>query len=171
MQAEYHEAHADRHAAEIDALAGQITTKETAIARYHQALENGTMADETAGPRIKDLRRQVEQLKARRDDLADSLTNQPEPPAPGTLDRRRPYLAYALTQGSSGERKRAIEALIHEIRINDQGEVTPVFKIPGPAGALVINDAAQATTTGSHNGAVGGPEVMAYEHRRHDDRS
>jgi hypothetical protein len=33
--------------------------------------------NETAGPRIKELRRQIEQLKARRDDIADSLDRQP----------------------------------------------------------------------------------------------
>ena len=155
-QAEFHEAHADRRA-EIDALNTQITTAQAAIDRYHTAFEKGTMDDETAGPRIKELRREAEQLKARRDDLTDSLNSRPEPPAPDTLDRLRSYLAHAITQGTSGERKRAIEALVHEIHINDQGEVIPVFKILGSGGGIVINDAAPTTgTTGSCNGAVGG---------------
>jgi site-specific DNA recombinase len=154
-QAEFHEAHADRHA-EIDSLTAQISTTQAKIDRYHTAFENGSMDDETAGPRIKQLRRETEQLKARRDDLTDAVGQQPQPPAPGTLDRLRAYLAHALTQGSSGERKRAIEALIHEIRINDQGEVIPVFKIPATGGGIVIDDTAAVTTTGSRNGAVGG---------------
>jgi site-specific DNA recombinase len=155
-QQQFHDTHADRHA-ELNALTTQINTAQAAIDRYHQAFENGTMDDATAGPRIKDLRHKAEQLTARRDDLTDSLNHQPKPPTPDTLDRLRSYLAHALTEGTPGERKRAIEALIHEIRINDEGEVIPVFKIPGPGGALVIDDAAQATiTSGSRNGAVGG---------------
>ncbi len=52
-------------------------------------------------------------------------------------------------------RARVGEALVHQVRITDEG-IIPVFKIPGP-GAIVIDDAAPATrTTGSRNGAVGG---------------
>ena len=155
-QQEFHEAHADRHA-EVDAVAAQIKTKEAAVARYHTAFENGTMDDQTAGPRLKELRHEIEQLTARRDDLTDSLDQRPEPPPPGTIDKLRSILAHAVTDGTSGERKRAIESLVHEIRINEQGEVIPVFKIPGPDGGIVLDDAAPASTTGSRNGAVGGP--------------
>lgn len=122
------------------------------------------MDDETAGPRLKQLRHKVQQLTAHRDDLLDSLGDQPEPPAPEALDQLRTYLTHALAHGSSGERKRAIEALIHEIRINNEGEIIPVFKIPGPGGALVLDDAAPATvSTGSRNGANGGPADVLLE--------
>src|SRR5262249_14949178 len=60
--------------------------------------------------------------------------------------------------GETVSRSRAYVGYVHEIRISDQGDVIPVFKIPGRGGALVIDDAAQAAiTTGSRNGAVGGP--------------
>ena len=106
------------------------------------------MDDATAGPRIKQLRHELAQLQARRDDLADTLDRQPEQLPPGTLDRLRAYLAHTIAAGTSGERKRAIEALIHEIRITDQG-IIPVFKIPS-------GEPTTPGTSGSRNGAVGG---------------
>lgn len=65
-----------------------------------------------------------------------------------------------ITAGSPGERKRAIEALIHEIRLTDDGNVTPVFKIPGQRtlnAADQSEPAATIVTAGSHNAAVGAP--------------
>jgi hypothetical protein len=42
--------------------------------------------------------------------------------------------------GAAGRNhERAIEALVHEICITDQG-VIPVFKIPGPGGGTVIDN-------------------------------
>jgi site-specific DNA recombinase len=159
-QQEFHDAHADRHA-ELDALTAQINNNQAKIERYYAAFENGTMDDETAGPRIGELRREIEQLKARRDDVTDSLDNEPEPPSSDTIDRLRAELAYTVTEGTSGERKRAIEALVAEVRITDEG-VIPVFKIPGPDG-IVLDGAAPARTTGSRNGAVGGPLGVLLE--------
>ncbi len=83
-QREFHDRHADRHAG-IDAVTAQITATQAKIDRYHTAFENETMDDATAGPRIKQLRHELAQLQARRDDLADALDRQPEPPAPSTL--------------------------------------------------------------------------------------
>ena len=47
------------------------------------------MDDATAGPRIKQLRDELEQLKAHHADLADTAAHQLEPPTPGTLDALR----------------------------------------------------------------------------------
>ena len=41
-----------------------------------------------------------------------------------------------ITTGTSGERKRAIEALIQGIRITENGDLIPIFKIPGPRDLL-----------------------------------
>lgn len=69
----------DRHA-ELTAITNQIATTEAAIVKYHTAFENGTMDDLTAGPRIRDLRRQLAQLHARHGDLEADLATQPETP-------------------------------------------------------------------------------------------
>jgi site-specific DNA recombinase len=127
----HHDNHAGRHA-ETEALTTQIKAGQNAIDRYHTAFENGTMDDTTAGPRIRELQQQITQLKARRDQIAATITAQPAPPPPGTFEHLATYLPEITTAGTPAERKAAIEALIHEIRITDQG-VIPVFRIPGPA--------------------------------------
>ncbi|MFV2110284.1 recombinase family protein [Micromonospora sp. LOL_015] len=128
-------AHTQRHTttddrtAELTALANQITTTETSISRYHTAFENGTMDDATAGPRIRELRQRLAQLHTRHTELDADLTAQPAPPAPGTITTIRDYLSTIMTSGSDTERKAAIETLIAEVQLTDQG-VIPVFKIP-----------------------------------------
>ncbi|WP_434742462.1 recombinase family protein [Micromonospora sp. SH-82] len=119
---------ADR-ATELTAVANQITTTEAAIARYHTAFENGTMDDTTAGPRIRDLRHRLTQLHTRHAELETDLTTQPTAPPPGTITRIRDHLTAIMTSGTTAERKAAIETLIAEVRLTDQG-VVPVFKIP-----------------------------------------
>ncbi len=119
------------------------------------------MNDATAGPRITELRYKITQLQAHRDDLTASLDNKPTPPPTGTIEQLRAYLNTVMTHGTSGERKRAIEALAAEIRINEKGDVIPVFKIPnaGTAAGVVTDDTGTATTTtptGLRNGEVGG---------------
>ncbi|MGC4895468.1 recombinase family protein [Micromonospora sp. DT31] len=119
----------DDRSAELTALAHQITTTEAAIDRYHTAFENGTMDDTTAGPRIRELRQQLAQLHTRHAELAAGLAAQPAPPAPGTIALIRDYLTTIMASGSDTERKAAIETLIAEVQLTDQG-VIPVFKIP-----------------------------------------
>ncbi|MBT8224108.1 MAG: recombinase family protein [Dactylosporangium sp.] len=162
-QHQFHAQHDDRHA-ELDTITAQISKTEAAIERYHLAFENGTMDDTTAGPRIRDLRTKVTQLRGRRDDLEDELAAVPTPPRPGTIKQLQTHLIHIITEGSPTERKRAIEALIAEVRITRQGEVIPVFKIPTCDSADTmtrVNDAGAAETTtpttGSRNGKGGGP--------------
>ena len=156
-QERFHDAHTERHA-ELDAITAQISRTDAAIERYHTAFENGTMDDATAGPRIKDLRDRLTQLHARHQELTDILRTEPTPPPPDAIERLRSHLGQVLATGTSGERKRAIEALIAEVRINQQGEVIPVFKIPNGTTGIVGDDAGHPATvrTGSRNGAVGG---------------
>ncbi|GIE95815.1 hypothetical protein Ari01nite_32800 [Paractinoplanes rishiriensis] len=157
---EFHDTHADRHN-ELDALTAKIVHNQTAIDRYHTAFENGTMDDATAGPRIAELRHKITQLQARRDDLNASLAHEPTPPPEGTIERLRAYLEQTITHGTDHERKRAIETLVAEIRINEKGEVIPVFKIPN-ADTIDVTSGTTATTTepttGLRNGEVGGAE-------------
>ena len=89
------------------------------------------MDDATAGERLKVLRGEIAQLTARADELADAMGREPAPP-PGTLERFQAYLAETIANGTPAERKAAIEALVSEVRITEEG-VIPVFRVPGPA--------------------------------------
>jgi hypothetical protein len=89
----------------------------------------GTMDDSTAGPRIRDLRQQLVKLHARHDELEADLATQPAPPPADTIAKIRNHLSTIMTKGTPTERKAAIETLIHEVQLTDQG-ARPMFKIP-----------------------------------------
>jgi site-specific DNA recombinase len=156
-QHQFQQTHHD-HETELAAITTQITQAETAIERYHLAFENQTMDDATAGPRIRDLRTKITQLAARRDDLHHALASAPAPLPVATLDQVRTNLTHMIASGDPGERKRAIEALIHEIRLTGDGTVTPVFKIPNEQTLNVTKRNEPAgMATGSRNGVGGAP--------------
>jgi site-specific DNA recombinase len=142
----HRDGHADRRA-EHAAILAQIRQKEAAIDRYFTAFENQTMDEESAGDRVKKLRSEIAQLTARAEELADAMGSEPAAPPPGTIERLQAYLADAITSGSANELKAAIEALIAEIRITEEG-VIPVFRIPGPRTPIPGGDGA-ATITGT----------------------
>ena len=48
-----------------------------------------------------------------------------------SIGRLQAYLANTIASGTPAERKAAIETLVAELRITEEG-VIPVFKIPGP---------------------------------------
>ena len=153
------------------AILTQIKQNKAAIARYHLAFENGTMDDTTAGDRLKVLRGEIAQLTARADKLSDTMGNEPAPPPPGTIERLQTFLADTLASGTPAEHKAAIEALVAEIRITDEG-VIPVFRIPGPRtsipghdsiAATVITEPVRATVRPVSVSGAGGP-------RTHDRR-
>ncbi len=130
-QQRHRDGHADRRA-EHGAILAQIRQKEAAIERYHLAFENGTIDDATAGDRLKVLRGEIAQLTARADELADAMGSEPTAPPPGTIERLQTYLADTIASGTTAERKAAIEALVAEVRITEEG-VIPVFRIPEPS--------------------------------------
>jgi site-specific DNA recombinase len=129
-QRHHHDSHTDRRG-ELDAISAQIKTKTAAIDRYLTAFEAGTMDDETCGARVQALRHEIEQLKARQGEIADAIDAEPVAPPASTIDAIRAHLGHLIAEGSSAERKAAIEALVAEIKITDE-RIIPVFKIPGP---------------------------------------
>jgi site-specific DNA recombinase len=101
---QHHEVAADRRD-ELATLAAQVTTAEHAIARYLTALGNGTMDESIAGSRVRDLREQIAQLRARHAQITDEPDSQPIPPPPGTIARIRDYLVEVLLNGTPAERQ------------------------------------------------------------------
>jgi site-specific DNA recombinase len=124
-------ANADRRG-ELDAIETTITAKTAARDRYRAAFENGTMDEADAGTRLRELRTEIDTLTVRRDEIADAIEDEPAAPSPATLDRIRDHLARVIADGSSAERKATIEQLIAEIRLTEDDQVIPVFRIPSP---------------------------------------
>jgi site-specific DNA recombinase len=89
------------------------------------------MDDATAGQRLSTLRGQIAQLTARAGELAETIGNQPAPPPPGVIENLHACLTDAIASGTPAERKAAIEALVAEVRITEDGLI-PVFRIPSP---------------------------------------
>jgi hypothetical protein len=65
-------------------------------------------------------------------EITDTIGDEPARPRPATIERLGAYLHDILDAGTPAQRKAAIEALIAEIRITEEGLI-PVFRIPGPA--------------------------------------
>ena len=129
-RAHHHQGHAS-HRAEHDAITAQIQAKQNAVERYYQAFENSTMTEAVTGQRTRKLEAEIAQLQARATEITDSLATTPEGPDSAAIAHLQDYLTEVTAAGTPAERKTAIEALIAEIRITEQG-VIPVFKIPRP---------------------------------------
>jgi hypothetical protein len=93
--------------------------------------------------------------KARHGELTDILAAQPQLPAPETLAELAGYLPAMLTTTSDPvERKAAIEALIHEIRLTEEGLI-PVYKIPNPTQLSNLTSEEAVRTMGQQVGVWG----------------
>lgn len=152
-QAQHRDSHADRRG-ELDAIEAAITAKTAARDRYRSAFEAGTMDEADAGPRLRELRTEIDTLKVRRDEIADAIEDEPSAPSPSTLDRIRAHLACVIAEGTSAERKATIEQLIAEIKITEDEEIIPVFKIPGPDAAPTGGATSEATPEANEPEAV-----------------
>lgn len=102
------------------------------LLKYYLAFEKGTMTDEEAAPRIRELRGQQSELQKARDEALAHL----EDTAPKELDRER-ILDYVrdlgglLSQGTFVEQKNFLRSFIKKIEYRP-GQVTVDYTIPMP---------------------------------------
>ncbi|MEV6631610.1 recombinase family protein [Actinoplanes sp. NPDC051470] len=143
-QAHHRGSNTDRQA-ELDAVEAAITAKTSARDKYRTAFENGTMDEEDTGPRLRELRTEIEALKVRRAEITDLISDEPTAPSPSTLARIRDHLHHVIADGTSAERKATIEKLVAEVRITDNDEIIPVFRVPGD---VPVDADDTATSTG-----------------------
>jgi len=137
---------AQQHTAELNTVTGQITTTEAAIDRYLTAFENGTLDERTCGSRIRDLTTKLDQLRVRRDDLAELVHAEPIPPSLSAIEQLRRDLAHVLANGTPGQRKAIIETHIAEIKIEGTNLI-PIFMIPTDDEGPTETSADPSTTT------------------------
>lgn len=127
-----HEAgHTDRHA-ELAAIDADLNKADAAINRYLAAFERGTLDEDLVADRLPDLRDQTKQLRARRDELAAALDEQPATPDTTTLAEVADHIHEIINSGTPNERKALIETLVPQVKITGPDRLVPVFRIPQP---------------------------------------
>jgi hypothetical protein len=89
-------------------------------------------------------------------DDTDTIGNEPAAPPPHTIQQLGTYLHDILDADTPAERKAAVEALIAEIRITEEG-IIPVFRIPGPGSPHPRRNQhnQRQRGPGSRNGSIG----------------
>ncbi|MEV6969256.1 recombinase family protein [Hamadaea sp. NPDC051192] len=133
---------ADR--AELAAVTREIEQAEAATGRYLRAFEEGSLAADICGERVRELKIRIQQLTRRQTDLEHSLTSAPGKPSQQAIDQLRRDLAHVFRHGTPGQRKALIEANIAEIHF-DGDQLIPVFKVPEEATRPVENSTGLAS--------------------------
>ncbi|ONH61410.1 hypothetical protein CcI49_07510 [Frankia sp. CcI49] len=132
---------ADTRAAHRDELAtvdSEISKAETAIDRYFNAFEAGTMTDALVGGRIEKLTIKIKELQGRRAELVEHLADdatQPVPPTAADLTRLSTQIADAIRDGAPATLRRLTDALVAEITVTSRSHIQPTFRIPTQSAA------------------------------------
>ncbi len=130
-----HAATKEGHRAELAAAQHELARAGAAIDRYLTAFENGNLDPEGLAGRLAQLKARSQQLRARRDQLADQVAALPAAPPPAALRQVADRIADIVASGSHIKRKALIDALIASIKITGPGRIVPVFRIPQPPSA------------------------------------
>ncbi|HTU77792.1 MAG TPA: hypothetical protein VMF09_03445 [Solirubrobacteraceae bacterium] len=130
----------DEHEAELAGIQRKLDQTRTAMDRYFQAFENGTMPEDTCAPRIAALNEQAKALEVRASEL--TTLDDAEPPRRTTaadLQALRDSLRAALNDGTPQRIKTILQDLTEEVRIDARDAIEPTFSIPAvrpPSGTM-----------------------------------
>jgi site-specific DNA recombinase len=123
-------AHLDQQRDELTAIEKELTRAHSAIDRYLQAFEDGHLDPGQVTDRLHTLKHKINQLTARRDELADLLADPPNIPPAAVLDDLSDHIAEIIRSGNTAQRKTLIEALVDEVKITGPDTIVPVFRVP-----------------------------------------
>jgi hypothetical protein len=119
--------------AELDAVEQKITAATAGIDRYLAAFEAGDLPQAVCGPRVQALAETADALRTRRDELHNELESAlPDAPSAEDLAHLAGGLREAIATGDATQRRRFIEQLIHEIRIEGRHRIIPTWRLPEP---------------------------------------
>lgn len=141
-----HLAGEDNQRAELATVEAELTKTNQAIDRYLNAFENGTLEEDDLAARLSTIKIKTKQLRARRDELADQLTDAPQPVPKATLAQVADYISEIIASGTENQRKALIETLIAEIKITAADRIVPIFRIPQPRAEEASLDTTEAPT-------------------------
>ncbi|MBT8225768.1 MAG: hypothetical protein KJO75_09760, partial [Dactylosporangium sp.] len=122
----------DRYVDELAAVETELTRTNDAIDRYLTAFENGTMPEQTCGPRISALADKTKQLTRRRDELTLLLAETPTigTPDPAHCQALRDHIHDILDTDEPQLARQLVQTLVHDIRVTGRHQVKPTFRIP-----------------------------------------
>jgi len=132
---------------ELATTDAELAKTEAAVERYMLAFENGSVAEQMFGDRVRELGRKTQALRARRAELAADVAADEGPgPAPENLEELRVQLIDVAEHGPEPVRKPVAPAFIHSLVVEAGNRVQPTFRIPS----------GRMETDGNGNGANGG---------------
>ena len=117
--------------AELATVDADVAKAEQAVERYLLAFENGSLPEAACADRVRTLAAKIAQLRDRRAELAE-LLDAPMPQAPSASDLQalRAEIRRAVTTGTDEDRKRLLQALVHEIRVDARATSSRCSKTP-----------------------------------------
>ena len=116
---------------ELEATGRELSEVEAAIERYLTSFERGSLPEEVCGPRVRALGERAGKLRERQAELSTTLEEEAlQAPDPAGLSSLRGEVEAAMRSGSPAQVKALLQALVHEVRVEDASTVRPVFKIP-----------------------------------------
>lgn len=118
------------------------------IDRYLNAFENGKLDEDDLASRFAGLKVKSKQLRTRRDELTDKITDVPAAPPAASLREVASIISDAIASGTENQRKALIETLIAEIKITAADRIIPIFRIPQPPAAEAAMNHNKAPTRG-----------------------
>lgn len=129
----------DLRAAELATVEARIDKASLALDKYLRAFEDDTMPEAECGRRVRELGRELTELRARRDELAESLdTEVAVPPSREVLAELRTRIEEAIDTGSDAERKALLQALVQEVTVTARDHIEPFFRVPQLANAGAV---------------------------------
>ncbi len=145
QQRHHHDTSSDTRA-ELATITTELAKAQQATDRYLNAFENGTLAPELLAGRLSELRTKTTQLATRRDQLTDTLANEPTAPEPATLDGIADHITEIIATGTRTQAKALIEALVAQVAITGPDCLVPTFRIPQPGNDIGVGTASAVPT-------------------------
>jgi site-specific DNA recombinase len=146
-----------QHQAEIATVDSALDKTEEAIERYLLAFEAGTLPEAQCGERIRVLGAKAAELRTRRAELAELISQSAECPDVSHvgLDGLRERLAEAIETGPARTTKGLLQSLVAEIRVEGRHAIRPRFRVPlGPLTTTNPNSSEEGKKVRTPSGSV-----------------